>query len=296
MALVVLGAAGQLGRELVSAFSAAGEPFTALTHADVDICDTAAIRNTLTTLRPRCVLNTAAYHQVDACEDHVEEAFAVNAFAVGELARACQDVGATLVHFSTDFVFGGNERRARHESDLPQPESVYAISKLAGEHFAQAYCARHLVVRTCGLYGFGGSRSRAGNFVERMLELAESRQPIRVVADQIVTPTFVRDLAAAVVALLHREPSQPTDYYGIYHITNSGHCSWYDFAAAIFAEAGVRANLSPASSTEHGARARRPAYSVLSPTRLRRLGIPALRPWRVALREYLTEREPPPPG
>jgi dTDP-4-dehydrorhamnose reductase len=286
MDAVVLGAAGQLGRALVPALEGMSRPVAALTRRDLDICDVDAVRTTLAELRPHWVLNTAAYNAVDACEDAPADAFRVNAFAVRELARCCQALGATLVHFSTDFVFGGPRQRPCEERDLPQPESVYATSKLAGEYFARAGCEHHLVVRTCGLYGPGGSAS----FVDKMLALAAENRAIRVVADQIVTPTSAHDLAAAVVALLAYERGAGPGYYGLYHITNSGHCSWYDFAAAIFAEAGVRANLAPTSSADYPSPARRPAYSVLAPTRLRRLGIPPLRPWRAALREHLAER------
>jgi dTDP-4-dehydrorhamnose reductase len=294
MAIVILGAAGQLGRDLVAAFAAAGETVVPLTHADVDIRDTPRVRARLAELRPRCVINTAAYHQVDACEEHVEDAFAVNALAVRALALICREIDATLVHFSTDFVFGGVRTRPNEEFDLPLPESVYATSKLAGEHFARTYCPRHLVVRTCGLYGHGGSRSRGGNFVDKMLALAAEGRPLRVVADQIVTPTFTPDLASAVRRLLEHEAGGGPDFYGIYHITNGGHCSWYDFAAAIFAEAGVRANLAPTSTAENPTPARRPSYSVLAHRHWRRLGLPELRPWREALRAYLAGRPPAP--
>lgn len=292
MGSVVLGAAGQLGRRLVTILVGRGSPVTAFAHADLDIRDTAAVRRILQDLRPKWVINTAAYHQVDACEDHAEEAFAVNALAVRELARACQDIGATLVHFSTDFVFDGEKQQPYEEGDAPRPTSVYAASKLAGEHFARAYCDRQLVIRTCGLYGVGGSHSRAGNFVDKMIELAERDRPIRVVADQIVTPTFVGDLADAVVVLLDHEGGAAADYYGLYHITNSGECSWYDFAAAIFAEVGMQANLVAVSSADYAARARRPPYSVLAHTRMRALGMPDLRPWREALCAYFAERNP----
>jgi dTDP-4-dehydrorhamnose reductase len=295
MRTVVLGAAGQLGRALVAALAGRDPAPVALTRDDLDIADAAAVRRTLHDLRPTCVINTAAYNRVDACEDgdELHAAFAVNAFAVRHLARACREIAATLVHFSTDFVFDGEKGRPYDERDPPRPQSVYATSKLAGEHFARAYCERHLVIRTCGLYGARGPGHHGWNFVEKMLELAASGRPIRVVADQVVAPTFVDDLARAVVALLEREGGGPPDYYGVYHVTNTGECSWYDFAAAVFAEAGVRANLAPISSAEYAAPARRPSYSVLAHTRLRRQGVPPLRPWRDALRSYLAEREGP---
>jgi dTDP-4-dehydrorhamnose reductase len=292
MSTLIVGAGGQLGRELVATWTAHGNAPTALARADLDICDVERLHAALTAQRPRCVINAAAYTAVDACEEreHVREAFDVNAVAVRELARLCASLDATLVHFSTDFVFGGDQRQPFRERDAPQPASVYATSKLAGEHFARAYCPRHVVIRTCGLYGYAGPARPAASFVEKMLQLAAARRPIRVVDDQIVSPTSARDLARATYDLLQLEADGRPGYYGLYHITNSGQCSWYEFAAAIFADAGLAVDLSPTSSAAFAAAARRPSFSVLASARLQSLGLPALRPWREALRAYLAER------
>jgi dTDP-4-dehydrorhamnose reductase len=292
MRTLIVGAGGQLGRELVAAWTAHGDAPTALARTDLDICDAARLHATLTAQRPACVINAAAYTAVDACEEpeHIREAFDVNAFAVRELARLCATLDATLVHFSTDFVFGGDQRRPFHEGDAPQPASVYATSKLAGEHFARTYCPRHLVIRTCGLYGHGGPGRPAANFVEKMLQLAAARRPVRVVDDQVVSPTSARDLARATYDLLRLASDERPGYHGLYHITNGGQCSWYEFATAIFAEAELAVDLSPTSSAAFAAAAQRPRFSVLASSRLQRLGLPPLRPWREALREYLAER------
>jgi dTDP-4-dehydrorhamnose reductase len=273
----VLGAGGQLGRDLCPRL--AGEVH-ALTRDRADLTQPEALRAALQELRPDVVVNCAAYNFVDRAESEPEAAFAVNAWGVRALARACADLGCTLVHFSSDYVFGLDEGRTTpyRESDAPGPVSVYGLSKLAGEYLVRALCPRHLVIRTCGLYGVWGSGGKGGNFVETMLRLAGLGKPLRVVADQVCTPSYTADVAAATAALVG--VGQP----GLYHVTNGGACSWHDFAAAIFDLAGVRADLTPISSREYGAAARRPRYSVLAPT-----GTP-LRPWREALAGYLQER------
>jgi dTDP-4-dehydrorhamnose reductase len=283
MSTVLIGAAGQLGRELRCAF--ADHELVPLTRAELDVTDRPRVEEMLRAHRPRLILNTAAYHRVDECEDVPERAFAVNAVAVRDLARAARDVGATLVHFSTDYVFDGRQRRPYTEADPPGPLNAYATSKLAGEYFVRAILDRYFLVRTCGLYGLGGSREKDGNFVEAMLRLAREGREIRVVGDQVLTPTSAADVAATVRRLVE------TGRHGLYHVTNSGECSWFEFAAAIFELAGLRPRLSETTSAAYGARAVRPAYSVLEHANLRALGLDDLRHWRDALEEYLVARE-----
>lgn len=168
---------------------------------------------------------------------------------------------------------------------MPQPLSIYAMSKLAGEFAARRYCSRHFVIRTCGLYGMGGSRSKGGNFVETMLKLAAQKKSLRVVADQIITPTSTADLAERVLPLIESER------HGLYHMTSTGQCSWYEFAAEVFRLAKVAADLQPTDSRSFGAKARRPAYSVLDNSQLRSIGIAEFRPWQEALAEYVNRRQ-----
>lgn len=279
MKITIIGANGQLGTDLVNAL--AREELVPLTHDELDICDAEQTRTQLVREHPDVVINTAAYHRVDECELHIERAFAVNAAAVRTLALICRDLGATLVHFSTDYVFRGDQRRPYTEDDLPGPLSAYGVSKLAGEHFVQALCEQYFLVRTCGLYGVAGSRGKGGNFVESMITQARAGQAIRVVDDQILTPTSTEELARKVAQLIR------TREYGLYHLTSNGECSWYEFAKAIFTLLGWSANLSPMSSAAFGARAKRPPYSVLAHTHLARLGLDDLRPWQEALRSYL---------
>ena len=276
MRCVVLGAGGQLGGDLVPRLPGEVVP---LTRAGADLTRPGPLRDTLRELRPDVVVNCAAYNFVDRAEAEPEAAFAVNAWGVRHLAEICRDLGCLLAHFSTDYVFGLDEGRSRpyREDDAPGPVSVYGLSKLAGEYVARAVCPRHLVLRTCGLYGRRGSGGKGGNFVETMLRLAGQGKPIRVVADQVCTPSYTVDVAAAAAALIQ------AGRCGLYHLTNSGACSWHDFAEAVFALAGVEANLTGITSGEYGAAARRPGYSVLSMAAYEALGLAPVRPWREAL-------------
>jgi dTDP-4-dehydrorhamnose reductase len=282
MRTVLIGAAGQLGTDLARML--AKEHLIALTHRDVEVCDHRATRDLLAGLRPRVVINTSAYLRVDDCEDQVARAFEVNAFAVRNLAEACASVDAMLVHLSTDYVFGGEWREPYHERDRPAPVNVYGVSKLAGEQLVQASGARHLIVRSSGLYGTAGASGKGGNFVETMVRLARDGKPIRVVDDQILTPTFTEDLARKIVQLIKK------DAVGLFHVTNHGACSWYEFARAIFELAGLRPDLTPTTTEAFGSRARRPAYSVLENGRLGELGLDDLPLWSESLAAYLRRK------
>ncbi len=283
MTTLLIGANGQVGSELRQVFN--DYDLVPLTHADLELTDRAQVTEIVGTYRPALIINTAAHNRVDECEDYPERAFAVNALAVRDLALAAKAIEAALVHFSTDYVFDGRQHRPYREADPPGPLSVYATSKLAGEYFIRAIHERHFVIRTCGLYGLAGSRGKGGNFVETMLRLAEEGKEIRVVGDQVLTPTSAKELARKVRELVN------TGAYGLYHITNQGECSWFRFAQAIFELSGIRPVLTETTSTAFGARANRPAYSVLDNTNLRSLGLDDLRDWRDALKEYLVDRD-----
>jgi dTDP-4-dehydrorhamnose reductase len=284
MKYAVLGANGQLGRDLCVRLSGQVAP---LTREQADLTQPESVRQVLAELRPEVLINCAAFNFVDRAETEPAAAFAVNTTGVRDLAVVCQELGCTLVHFSTDYVFGLDEgRRTPYvESDAPGPLNVYGASKLAGEYLLRSCCPKHFIIRTCGLYGAGGSGGKGGNFVTTMLRLAAAGKPLRVVADQVCTPTYTIDLANAVAALL------PTDHYGLYHITNTQACSWYEFARAIFDLAGLRADLTPITSADYAAAARRPAYSVLTTDGYDRLNLFPLRSWTEALPAYLLRIE-----
>jgi dTDP-4-dehydrorhamnose reductase len=293
MRTVVVGAAGQLGRELRRSLPAEGT--VALTHGDLDVTDASAVAARLAALAPTVVVNAAADNRVDAAEGDPGPAIAVNALAVGTLAAACRATGAWLVHVSTDYVFDGRATRPYTEDDAPNPLGAYARSKLAGELLARTLAPRHAVVRVAGLYAAGGSRGKGGSFVDRVLARARAGEPLRIVADQVTAPTWARDVATALTRLLPRLVGGGAPG-GIYHLTNAGACSWHEFARAALELAGVRATVESITTAALGAPAPRPAYSVLANTRLAAAGEPSLRPWRDALAAYLTEAGPTAPG
>lgn len=287
MKVVLIGATGQLGADLVRAFS--GQPgieLVPLTHDDIEIQDYESTDRVLTKIAPAVVINTAAYHNVDTCEADPAPAFAVNAYAVYRLALTCKRRRAALLHISTDYVFGGDlaRRRPYSESDPPHPINAYGISKLAGEHFVRYVLDRYWIVRTSGLYGLARPSGKKENFVELMLRLAKEDRDIRVVNDQTLSPTYTLDLAYAITQVVQ------TRHYGIFHITNSGSCTWYEFAGRIFGLVGLEPHLTPTTTAEFGAVALRPAYSVLANNALIQAGIEPLRSWRHALKAYLVAR------
>lgn len=281
MRVAIIGANGQLGSELPRALTQ--WDVHPLTRPACDLRDFASVRALLVGIRPTAVINTAAITRVDDCESDTQTAFDVNARAVLNLARVCADLDAALVYLSTDYVFDGEQRSPYSERDAPNPLSVYGVSKLAGEYFVRNVCARHLIIRTSGLYGAAGSRGKGGNFVETMLRLAAGNQAIRVVDDQVLAPTYARDVAHLIRVLLEREAG------GIFHVTNTGACSWYEFAGKIFDLLGLEPDFDSTTTAAFGAAARRPAYSVLAHHGLERCGIDDLRPWSDALKAYLVE-------
>lgn len=281
MRVLLTGAGGQLGQELRRVL--AGEEVVALSHAELDITDPAAVTPRVEQLHPDWVINAAGFNLVDAAEEDAETAFRVNASGTLNLARAARAASAGLVHFSSNYVFDGRKGAPYTEADPPNPLNVYGLSKLSGEFLARGSLEKHLLVRTCGLYG-AGSRTKGGNFVERMLRAAHEGRALRVVSDQVATPTSARELAERVVLLLRRGAC------GLYHLTNAGQCSWYEFAREIFRLAGLSPRLEPVTSAEYAARARRPLYSVLENAAYQAAGLPPFRPWQEALADYLRQR------
>jgi len=285
MRIALIGANGQLGSDLVKVLRP-NHDLTPLTHADVEVTDPESVEKMMQRVEPDVVLNMAAFHKVDACEDEVERTFAVNAYGVRNLASACRAHGTTLAHMSTDYVFGGDRSRATPyvETDLPAPINIYGVSKLAGEHLVRYMLERCFIFRVAGLYGVAGSSGKGGNFVELMLRLAHEGKDIRVVDDQRTTPTYTADLARQIEAVIQ------TDRYGLYHATCQGDCTWYEFAAEIFGQSGLSPNLSRARTGDFGEKATRPAYSVLENQALQAIGIDMMRPWQESLAVYLEER------
>jgi len=272
---LITGGGGQLASDLQALLG--DERARSFTHAELDISDPQALDDAFADVQPDVVFNCAAFHNVDVCETEPDSAWAVNVRAVRDLARR----GAKLVHLSTNYVFDGRREEPYGEDDLPAPRSVYAITKLAGEHAALAYGDGALVVRGAGLYGLHGSASKGGNFVQRMLARAEGGAGLKMVADQRLQPTFTADLASAVAEAADRDVS------GVLHLTASGACSWFDFTQAIMEIAAVEVDIEPVQTTIPAGGVDRPLNGVLGRPRADALGLTPLRPWREALEDYM---------
>jgi dTDP-4-dehydrorhamnose reductase len=281
--VLVVGANGQLGTDLRRIFQAAGDVVVPLTHAQADVCSEGAVSTVIEDAKPDVVLNTAAFHKVEECEKQPGLAFQVNGIGALNLAKACKPAGAVLVHFSTDYVFDGQKKLPYEETDLPSPLNVYGTSKVAGEHLIAAYTDRYFVIRTCGLYGLAGSSGKGGNFVENMLKKAAAGDSIRVVDDQVLTPTYTVDLAEATRSLVL------SDKFGLYHVSSEGTCSWYEFTRRIFDLAGVETQLTPVKTSDFPSSVKRPSHSVLSKSKLSSIGL-SIPTWQDAVSRYLQER------
>ena len=284
----MFGSRGQLGVELKAEFSARGYDVVCFERSTVDITDAPAVERAIVQVDPAVVLNAAAYNQVDVAEKEPLAAFQVNALAVRNLAVACRNSDAQLVHFSTDYVFDGLAGRAYGEDDSPRPLGAYAVSKLAGELYARAYLDAPLIIRTSGVFGPGGLETARGNFVELMLRLATpnaaQNHPIRVVEDHVASPTYAPALAARTADLVERGAN------GTFHVGGGTPISWFDWAAKIFDAAGLNPPLKPTNEREFRTAARRPRYSALSNARMEALGIAPMPPLDTAIQDYLAAR------
>jgi dTDP-4-dehydrorhamnose reductase len=282
MRIALIGADGQLGSDLMKILDK--DDVTPLYYPEFDVTEPSKVRITLEGLRPEVVINTAAFHRVDECEDNPEASFRVNALAVRNLARLGREYDFILVHFSTDYVFDGRKRCPYTEDDPPHPLNVYAVSKLAGEFFIRSLLDRHFIVRTCGLFGEASSREKGYNFVDRMIALDKEGKMLRVVDDQWVTPTATAELAERVSDLIR------TEHYGLFHLTSRGECTWYQFARKVFALMRKKPRLEAVDSGAFGAKARRPLYSVLENKRAREIGLKDFSSWDQALELYLRRK------
>jgi dTDP-4-dehydrorhamnose reductase len=272
---LVAGGGGQLGRDLVAALGP--DLAWAGGRAELDIADAAAIDAVFRRVRPDVVFNAAAYNKVDGAESEVGRALEVNALGPSLLARAARAANALLVHFSTDYVFDGSAARPYREDDCPRPLGAYGASKLAGEHMVASARGQSLVIRTSAVFGRGGNRQKGGSFVERILDQARAGRPLRVVSDQMFSPTYSPDLGAAAVALVQAGAR------GLVHVSGGGACSWHELAVAALGLAGVEAPVEAVQAADLNLAASRPPYSVLDNGRYQGFGLPAMRPWRDAL-------------
>lgn len=282
MKVAVIGATGQLGMDVAEEFFRNGDQVSRFSHVEIEISCLSQVREVLLEAKPSLIVNTAAMHRVESCEQEPSGAYAVNAIGARNLALVARDLGAALIHISTDYVFDGSKKAPYLESDPALPLNVYGNTKLAGELFVQATTNKYFILRTSALYGKNPCRAKGGlNFVELMLKLAVERDELRVVNDEVVSPTSTAELAKQIVVL------SGTENFGIYHASAEGSCSWFDFAAKIFEIADVRTKLVVAGLNEFPAKVRRPKYSVLENQDLKKLGLNSFGSWEDGLRCYL---------
>lgn len=281
--IAIVGASGQLGRALLSAF--AEEDPIALQRPEVDLEDPATLTEALERYRPSLLINTAAYHNVGLCEINPKRAFEINAHAVDALAAACAASGVVLAQISTDYVFGGEATSPYSEDDLAVPVNVYGASKLAGEHLLARHAREHYIFRTSGLFGIHQSANKGLTFVERMLRAAGAGSPLKVIDNVIFSPSYVPHVVEAIWRVIEHGA------YGTYHITNSGACSWYDLAEEAITQAGISASIERVQA-DPTQTPRRPHYSALAHRKIQSLGIADLPDWREGVADYLSVRHP----
>ncbi len=284
MKILLIGKTGQLGGDILK--NGTSHEIHAPERSMLNIESKDEIEKAVKTYKPSVVINTAAFHNVPLCETEYEKAFRVNCIAVRDIALVCKKMSARFVTFSSDYVFGGEKRFPYQETDQPAPLQVYGISRVAGEYAALA--AAHditTIIRTCGLYGISGARSKGGNFVDKRIQEARGQSSLEMGCEQIVCPTYTDDLSRAVLRLIEHPRAQS----GIYHLVNEGECSWHEFTKTIYEIMNIRVEVKPVDRQGMSGTMRRPLYSVLKNTNARALGI-TLPSWRDALVRYLKEK------
>ena len=282
MKVAVIGANGQLGSDVYRTFQDNGDKVVALNHDVFEVSVIERVDSVMHEVIPDLVVNTAAMHNVEACEEDPAKAFLVNGIGARNLAQVSNDVGYTLMHISTDYVFDGAKQSPYVESDCPKPLNVYGNTKLSGELFVRTIANKYFVLRVSGLYGMNPCRAKGGrNFVTLMLKLAKERDEVRVVDDEILTPTFTEDIARQILRLSR------CANYGLYHVTAQEGCSWYKFAGKIFELTNASVRLSIADPGEFPAKVPRPKYSVLKNKALQSAGLDTMPHWTAGLQRYL---------
>jgi dTDP-4-dehydrorhamnose reductase len=283
--VVIFGSGGQLGVELCREFEKRKWAVTRFDRQSLDITDAHRVESAIANADPQLVLNSAAYNQVDVAEKEPLQAFQTNALAVRNIAMASRQVDARFVHFSTDYVFDGVKGSPYVETDPTHPLGAYAVSKLGGELYAQAYLDNALIIRVSGVFGTGGLSTARGNFIELMLRLAKNTAPIRVVEDHVASPSYAPAIAARTADLVEKNCS------GVFHVGGGEPISWYKYAALIFELAGLRPELKPTNEREYRTAARRPKYSALSNQKMETAKVAPMPSLRDAVAEYLATRQ-----
>lgn len=281
MKIAVIGSTGQLGTDLVKTLGTAHEVI-GFTHNDIEVADYDSCL-VLKKHQPDMVINTAAFHKTDQCEEEPLKTFSVNALGARNLAMITKEIDATTVFISTDYVFDGSKKEAYTEDDVPAPINTYGISKLAAEHFTRQN-PKHYIIRIASVFGKAGASGKGGNFVETMITKAKKNEPITVIDDMWISPTYTKNASSIIKEITEKQLP-----YGVYHATNKGYCSWYQFAEQIFQFTGLTPDLTPIKTDQLTMKAKRPRFSALKSIKLTKYGI-EMPTWRKALREYLIEK------
>lgn len=281
MKIAVLGATGQLGTDIVFELQKTHEviPFS---HEDMAVENFDDTRNKLSKVQPDCIVNTTAYHNVELCEKNPQQAFLINATALQNLSIVANDLKSSLVHFSTNYVFGGEEQRIPYkESDRPFPINMYGISKLAGEYLIQSYCKKWYIFRVAGLFGKTGTKAKKyKNFIDMMVHLAKGKAELPSSNDEIFTFTSTKDLSEMLAFIL------PTEQYGLYHATNSGECSRFTFSKEIYRLLNIDCKLNGVGRSYFPTQYKQPSYTVLDNSKLAKIGF-KMPHWKDSLKEYI---------
>ncbi|MFA4990863.1 MAG: dTDP-4-dehydrorhamnose reductase [Candidatus Paceibacterota bacterium] len=283
--IFLIGSQGQLGTDLKRILS--DYELLCPSREEVDISYFDQVKKYVDQFFPDFIINTAAFHQTDECEKNPQKSFLINTLAIKNLAEISKEKNIPLVHISTDYVFGLDENRNTPytEDDLPGPVNIYGISKLAGEYCIRYTTQKYFIIRTSALFGVAGCRAKGGgNFIETMLQLGREKGEVKVKSDEFISPTYTKELAQHIAKLIE------TEYYGLYHITNHGQCSWYEFAQKIFELTNMKVNCIAVSSNDLPTLVKRPSYSVLENKNLRERGLDEMSFWQEALKKYLKEK------
>jgi len=281
MNIAIIGAKGQLGSDLVNVFNKNAIP---LTHDEIEISDLKSCE-ILKKINPDTVINTAAFHKTDMCEDFPERTFNVNTIGAKNIAEICNKIDAINIYISTDYVFDGRKKKPYVEDDIPNPINTYGMSKYAGEIFTKNYCSKYYIIRVASLFGVAGASGKGGNFIETMIKKAKNKEEIRVVDDMMMSPTYTKDAAEMIKRIIEKELP-----FGVYHVTNDGFCSWYEFTKEIFNIIGLSPTVKPIKTHELNLKAKRPKFSALKNENIKKYGL-EMRHWKDALRSYLKEKE-----
>jgi dTDP-4-dehydrorhamnose reductase len=284
MRIIVIGADGQLGSDLCKSLKRTD--LIPLTQNDIEISDIDSVLASCRKYKPEVIVNTASYIRVDDCEEKSDLAYKINAIGARNLAVAAGECGAALAHLSTDYVFGGDEKRDRpyNEFDSPLPVNVYGFSKLAGERFIEHLCSKYFIIRTSVLYGISPCIGKGTNFVDTVTSLSAGQRDLDMVSDQVFSTTYTVDLAEHIARLID------TKCYGVFHIVNAGQCSWYEFAVEVLKLVGSKSRVKAIISREFPTKSKRPHYTALANYHMQLLGMENMRGWQEALKAFLKEK------